>query len=166
MSKNRVVSDDQKLLDLYRKFRETRRTLGEVYPFTQFENFLDNGSYSASALPVVLMAQDQIIGATNALNRFCYDLHAITAWNRLFQSITEDEKILAIYEFLFPAASDALSAPYAIKQLFVTSVCQISHETKCFSNRHEEPLKKQLNFGHADQLAAKFGSWPTLRSRF
>lgn len=164
MSESRVALDDQKLLNLYTRFQAARRVVGEVYPFTQFDNFLDRDSYHGGALPVVLIAKDQIMGATNALNRFGYDLHALAAWNKVFDTITEDEKFLALYEFVLPIASDSLSAPYAIKQMFVTSICQISYQTKGFGNRDEAPLKKQLNFKDARRLAANFGSWPTLCS--
>ncbi len=110
MSESQVTLADQKLRDLYTTFQHERQSLGQIYTPAIYDDFVDRGRYQAHALLVTLIAQEHILSAMNAVNRFCYDLHSITAWSKVFEFVTEGEKMQALYEFLFPIASDALSA--------------------------------------------------------
>jgi len=166
MSASAVTLDDQTLLALYTTFQGKRRSLGQLYPQARYDDFVDRGRYQGSAMPVVLIAGEHIVAATNTINRFNYDLHSITAWSKVFDSITEDEKMQALFEFVFSIASTSLSAPYSIKQLFIRSIYEISHQTNRFhdANWKEASLTKQTNFDDAQRVAKRFVSWPALCS--
>src|SRR5271166_705529 len=158
MSASAVTLDDQTLLALYTTFQGKRRSLGQLYPQARYDDFVDRGRYQGSAMPVVLIAGEHIVAATNTINRFNYDLHSITAWSKVFDSITEDEKMQALFEFVFSIASTSLSAPYSIKQLFIRSIYEISHQTNRFhdANWKEASLTKQTNFDDAQRVAKRF----------
>src|ERR1700730_9347479 len=164
MSNSRATLDDQTLLALYTKFQKARRSLGVLYPQARYDDFLDRGSYQGIALPVPVIAQEHMLEAANTLNRFNYDLHSIAAWSKVFESITDTEKVQAVFEFLFPLVSLSLSAPYSIKQMFLKSIYQISHHTSRFwdSNWNPRSFKERVNFPDAEKLAQRFASWPTL----
>jgi hypothetical protein len=136
MSRNRINLDDQTLLALYATFQNARRSLGEIYLPARYDDFVDRGRYEGSAFLVTMVAQEQILEATNTINRFGYDLRSITAWGEVFESATEEERMLALFEFVFPITSASLSAPYSIKQMFVRSICQISYQTNCLHDNN------------------------------
>jgi len=50
VSESRVALDDRKLLDLYKRFQEARRAIGEIYTVTKADDFLGRGSYHANAI--------------------------------------------------------------------------------------------------------------------
>jgi hypothetical protein len=54
--------------------------------------------------------------------------------------------------------------PYSIKQMFIKSIAQISHQTNGFldSNWNEKALPEKPNFPDARRLASHFRSWPAL----
>jgi hypothetical protein len=166
MSVTAVTLDDQTLLALYTTFQGARRSLGQLYRQARYADFVDRGRYQGSAMPVALIAGEHIVAATNTINRFNYDLHSITAWSKVFDSIIEDEKMQALFEFVFSIASDSLSAPYSIKQLFIRSIYEISHQTNRFhdTNWKDASLQKQTNFDDAQRVAKRFVSWPALCS--
>ena len=89
---------------------------------------------------------------------------ALKHGTRYCESANEAEKMIALYEFLFPVASQALSAPYAIKQMLVKSICEISHQTNrfCSGEWNERALREKPNFPDAQRLAARYRSWPAL----
>jgi len=151
---------------LYTTFQGERRSLGELYRQARYDDFVDRGRYQGSAMPVALMAGEHIVAATNAINRFNYDLHSIAAWRKAFDTITEGEKMQALFEFVFSIASNSLSAPYSIKQLLIRSIYEISHQTNRFhdANWKEGSLKKQTNFDDAQRVAKRFFSWTALCS--
>lgn len=164
MSNSRATLEDQTLLTLYTKFQEARRFLGTLYPQARYDTFLDRGRYQGIALPVPLIAQEHVLEAANTLNRFNYDLHSITAWSKVFESVTDTEKMQAVFEFVFLVISHSLSAPYSIKQMFIKSTYQISHHTSrfCDSNWNPCSFKERVNFPDADKLARRFASWAPL----
>ncbi len=123
---------EHSLLAMYAGFQRERHSSGEIYPFVHYDKFLDRGRYHAIAMPVIWIAQGHILETENALNRFCYDLHSITAWNKTLKSATEAEKRLVLYEFVIPTASLSLSAPYSIKQKFMNSICHIHSKPIAF----------------------------------
>jgi hypothetical protein len=166
MCTSAVTLDDQILRELYKKFQDERRSLGEVYRQARYDDFVDRGLYRGSAMPITLMAGEHIIAATNTINRFHYDLHGIIAWSKVFNSISENKNIQALFEFLFPIATISLSSPYSIKQMFIRSIYEISHQTARFldADWKEGALKKQTNFDDAQRTAARFRSWPALCS--
>jgi hypothetical protein len=161
-----VSLDDQTLLALYTKFQGERRSLGSLYRQARYDDFVERRRYEGGAMPVTLIAGEHIVAATNAVNRFNYDLHSITAWSNVFASITEDEKMQALFEFVFSIASSSLAAPYSIKQLFIRSIYEISHQTNRFHdpNWKEASPTKQTNFDDAKRVAKRFLSWPALCS--
>ena len=131
----------------------------------RYDDFVDRDRYEGSAFLVTMVAQEQILAATNTINRFGYDLRSIAAWSNVFDSVTENDKMQALFEFVFLIASACLSTPYSIKQMFIRSICQISYQTNCLRDSNcKRVLKEQLNFPDADRLAARFVSWPTLYS--
>jgi hypothetical protein len=156
--------DDQTLLALYTKFQKARHCLGTLYSQARYDDFLDRGRYQGIALPVPVIAQEHMLEAANTLNRLNYDLHSITASSKVFELITDAEKMQAVFEFLFPIVSHSLSAPYSLKQMFIKSTYQISHHTSRFwdSNRDPRSFKERVNFRDAGKLARRFASWPTL----
>ena len=170
MSTSRVTLDDQTLLLLYTKFQGERRSLGELYPLVRHDDsFLESRRYdNPASMMVAMMAQEHILTATNTLNRFSYDLHCLSAWRKVFESATEVERMQALYEFLSPIASHSLSMPYSIKQMFVKSVCQISHQTNRFhvNDWNESSLDEKPRFPDAKRLAGRFRSWPGLCAAF
>jgi hypothetical protein len=164
MSEAQVTLDDGTLRALYTQFQNERRSLGQLYSPVPFDDFIGRGRYQAAALPAPILAQAHILDATNALNRFGYDLAGLTAWSNVFLTITEDEKMQALFEFVFFIASDCLSAPYSIRQLLIKSVYEISHHTSRFwdSAWTAKSFKPQANFKDARRLAQRFLSWPAL----
>ena len=166
MARNRLSLGDRKLSELYARFQRQRRSLGELYPHVDYEDFVDHGRYQGAALPAVAMAREHIIAITNTLNRFWYDLRNITVWGYVFDSLSEDEKLLALYEFLYSIMNQCLSAPYSIKQMFIKSVCHVCHQTNRFldANWSESFLKsdRDLSFKDAINLAKNFRSWSKL----
>jgi hypothetical protein len=165
-SAGRTIIDDNQLCELYRLFQEARRSLGDLYPAIRHDDgFLDRCRYDGPvAMLVVLMVREHILTATNTINRFSYDIRGLTAWNKVFASATETERMQALYEFLSPTASYCLSMPYAIKQMFIKSICQISHQTNRFNESHwdERALPPKPNFPDAVKLATRFSSCPVL----
>jgi hypothetical protein len=165
-SADRITIDDNQLCDLYRLFQEARRSLGDLYPAIRHDDdFLDRCRYDGpAAMLVVLMAREHILTATNTMNRFSYDILSLTAWNKVFASATEAERMQALYEFLSPTASYCLSMPYTIKQMFIKSICEISHQTNRFNDNNwdERALPPKPNFPDAGKLASRFNSWPVL----
>jgi DUF2934 family protein len=165
-SAGRITIDDSQLLELYRKFQGARRSLSDLFPGIRHDDgFLDRRSYNGpAAMLVVLMVQGHTLTAANTINRFAYDLRSLTAWNKVFESASEAERMQALYEFLSPIASHCLSMPYAIKQMFIKSICQISHQTNRFHDKNwdEKALPEKPNFPDARRLSGRFLSWPAL----
>src|SRR5882724_8394235 len=56
--------------------------------------------------------------------------------------------------------------PYSIKQMFIKSICQLSHQTNLFYDPdwNEKALPQKPNFPDAERLAGRFQSWPALHS--
>ena len=165
MTSSRVTLDDHTLIVLYTKFQEERRSLGERYPGLRHDDsFLESRRYDHPAsMMFMLMAQEHILTATNTINRFSYDLHSLTAWSKVFQSASEEERMQALYEFLAPIAAQSLSMPYSIKQILVKSICQLSHQTNRFyvNDWSERLLNEKPKFKDAKRLAERYHSWPT-----
>jgi hypothetical protein len=165
-SAGRITIDDNQLLHLYREFQRARQSLSDLYPAIRHDDsFLDRRRYDGpAAMLVVIMAQAHILTATNTINRFSYDLRSLTAWDKVFESVSEAERMQALYEFLSPIASHCLSMPYAVKQMSIKSICQISHQTNRFhdGNWDEKALPGKPNFPDAIKLAGHFRSWPAL----
>jgi len=157
-----VRLDDQTLLLLYTRFQRERRSLGKVYPQATYDDFIDGGRYLGTALPVLLIAQDHLLEVTNTVNRFLYNLCSLSAWNKVFISLTEDERTQALLEFVLPLTSLLLSAPYSIKQMFSASIYQISFYTNRLCNGGKDPLNPKVNFKDAEKSAKAFSSWPAL----
>jgi hypothetical protein len=69
-----------------------------------------------------------------------------------------EKKMQALFEFVFPIASDSLSAPYSIKQMLIRSVYEISHQTNRFhdANWKDASPTKQTNFDDAQRAAKRF----------
>jgi hypothetical protein len=167
MSETSVTLDDEILLRLYTKFQGTRRAIGQLYAPVPFDDFISRGRYQGiAALPASVLAQEHILHATNTLNRYGYDLQNLEAWCNVFETITEDEKMIALFEFVFHIASDSLSAPYAIKQLLVKSIYEITYYTsRVFdSTWTSSTFKPQARFDDARKLAQGLASWPALRA--
>jgi len=166
MTSSRVTLGDHTLIALYTKFQEARRSLRELYPGLRHDDsFLESRSYDHPAsMMIMLMAQEHILTATNTINRLSYDLHSLTAWSKVFQSATEDERMQALYEFVTPIAAHSLSMPYSIKQILVKSVSQLSHQTNrfCINDWSERLLNEKPNFKDAKRLAGRYHSWPAL----
>jgi hypothetical protein len=166
-SAGQITIDDNELCDLYRLLQEARRSLGDLYPAIRHDDgFLDRCRYDGpAAMLVVLMAREHILTATNTMNRFSYDILSLTAWNKVFASATEAERMQALYEFLSPTASHCLSMPYAIKQMFIKSICQISHQTNRFNDNNwdERALPRMPKFSDAGKLESRFNSWCCVR---
>jgi hypothetical protein len=157
--------DDQILLDLYKKCQRERRSLGVIYPSARRDDSLDRGIYQLIAAPVVELAKEQILAITSTLYRFCYDLHRVTAWSKVFESVTESEKWQALVEFVFPIISLSLSAPYSVKQTFVKSIYLISYETNKFVDSNRNPKHKgRPELKDTEKVAAHFASWPKVLS--
>jgi hypothetical protein len=93
-------------------------------------------------------------------------MRSLTAWNKVFEAVAEKERIATLYEFIYPIASQCLTMPYSIKQMFINSICQLSHQTNWFHDIdwNENALPEKPNFPHAERLAGRFDSWPALRS--
>jgi hypothetical protein len=170
MTRSRIDLNDLKLTELYNRFQRERRSLGEMYRGAYYCDFVDHGTYSGEAFPAVTTASEHIIAATNTVNRFCYDLHSLISWAEVFQTITEDEKFMALVEFVIPMTTQCLSAPYATKQMLIKSVCKISHQTNrfCTQNWTDSALKpdKKLDFNETTKLAQHFAAWPAMCSAF
>src|SRR5271167_4351880 len=132
MDRDRALLDDRKLLDYYAQFLQVRSALGEIYPVARYDDFVDRGVYPGAALRATMTASEHILSISNAVNRFCYDLHRLTSWERVLATLTEEEKLSALFEFVTPTADHCLSSPYPIRQMFIKSVCQISHQTHRF----------------------------------
>jgi len=117
-------------------------------------------------MPAAMIASEHVLSANNAVDRFRHDLHGLTSWAKVLETVAEDERIPALFEFVAPAAAHCVSAPYSIKQMFIKSICHISHRTNrfCTADWSEATLKpdKQLNLKEAKKLAAHFASWPEL----
>jgi hypothetical protein len=128
----------------------------QTYLESRYDDFL--ARYEGIALPVPMIAQEHMLEATNTLNRFNYDIHSITAWSKVFESINDTEKMQVVFEFLFLLAAHALSAPYFLKQMFIKSIYQISHHTSRFWNSDWNPasFKERVNFPDAEKLARRF----------
>ena len=152
------------LLGLYRDFQQVRRPLNHLYPMIGYDGSFLGGRYNPVSLVAVLMAQNQPLSITHNINRFGNELRSLLAWAKVFETITEAERISALYEFAYPTASQCMSMPYSIKQALIKSVCQISHQTNRFldSNWNEKALPEKPNFHDARRLASRFEAWTAL----
>lgn len=164
MTSDRIVLSDQDLLSLYAKFRDARRSSGELRPQARYDDFIAHGRYQGSALPAPIVAQHHVLDIANAVNRFHYDLHSLEVWRKIIGSITESEKTQALFEFIFPLASHTLSAPYSVKQKLISSIYQISYHTNRFIDKSwkESSAEKHVNFLDAKRVAEHFRSWSSL----
>jgi hypothetical protein len=164
MNRGHIVLSDRGLAAAYLKFQEIRRLQGQIYPGTCYDDFVDRGIYQGSALRVTMMAREHILSAANAVNRFCYDLHGLTAWAEILDHLPDDEKIPILFEFVQPIADHCLSSPYSTRQMLIKSVCHISHQTHRFlsANWSDSSLKRDrwLDIEKAKKLASCFDSWP------
>jgi hypothetical protein len=163
MTEIRFDINDEMLRELYKTFQEQRRTVGPIYSNVAYSDFVDNQRYSLDIIPTTLLASEHIITVTNTVNRFCYDLHSLIYWSKVFESASEDEKLMALLEFVTPISTQCLSAPYLTKQTIVKSICKISHQTNrlCTECWTEQSLKpdQRLNFDEAKKLAQHFNAW-------
>jgi hypothetical protein len=153
------------LLTLYRNFQRTRRPLSYLYPIVQYDDsFLSRGRYNPFSMIAVMMAPSHLLSLRHNINRFGNELRSLTAWAKVFETATEAERISDLYEFTYPIASQCLSMPYSIKQMFIKSLAQISHQTNRFhiSDWNEKALSEKPNFCDAQRLASRFQSWPAL----
>jgi hypothetical protein len=170
MTESRINIDDKTLRELYTKFQEHRRTLGVIYSNVPYHNFGDNGRFSGVGFLAATMASEHIITVTNTVNRFCFDLHALIYWSKLLESVSEDEKLMALIEFLIQVSNQCLAAPYLIKQTLIKSICKVSHQTNrlCVESQTENSLKpdKDLDFKQAAKLAKHFKSWQGMHDAF
>jgi len=41
-----------------------------------------------------MIASEHLLAAANIVNRFCYELHALTSWQKVLETLNEDEKEL------------------------------------------------------------------------
>ena len=164
MSDSDIILDDETLLALYAKFQRARRSLAEISPQARYDDFIARGRYQGSALPAPMVATHHILELANTINRFHYDVHSLEAWRNVFGTIIEAEQIQALFEFVFPLASYSLSAPYSIKQKFITSIYQISYHTNrfCDKNWKEVSFNKSVNFSDCQISAKNYSSWPLL----
>jgi hypothetical protein len=84
--------------------------------------------------------------------------------------MTEDEKFMALVEFIIPISTQCLSAPYFTKQMFIKSICKISHQTNRFLSQgwNDSDLKsdERLNFKEAKKFADHFAGWPAMCNAF
>src|SRR5271154_6626847 len=174
MTTSSLFLDDQKLVDLYMHFQHVRRSLGVKYANVAYHDFVDIGSYDGAVGPAQMIASEQLLAAANTaantVNRFCYEMHALAPWEKALESVNEDEKFLALFEFVAPVTADCLSQPYSIRQMLIKSICHISHQTNRFhiNGWNELALKpdKQLDFKEAKKLASHFASWPVVCANF
>lgn len=155
-----------KLLTLYSDFQRVRRSLNHLYPAIRYDDSFFGGRYDPFAMIPVMMAQGHVLTAAHSINRFSDELRSLTAWTKVFEAVTETERIMALYEFTYPIASHCLSMPYSIKQMFIKSICQLAHQTNRFSdsNWNEKALPDKPNFPDAERLAGRYQSWSALRS--
>ena len=77
MTASRLFLDDQKLVDLYVRFQQKRRSLGVIYPSVGYHDFVDSGSYEGVAGLSPMIASEHLVSVANTVNRFCYDLHTL-----------------------------------------------------------------------------------------
>lgn len=152
------------LVALYRNFQEVRRPLSHIYPMIRYDDSFLGSRYNPFSLIAVMMAQTHPLAMAHNINRFGDELRSLSAWAKVFETATEDERISALYEFSYPIASQCMSMPYSIKQALIKLVCQISHQTNRFldSNWNERALREKPNFPDAERLAARFQMWPAL----
>jgi hypothetical protein len=152
------------LLNLYRSFQQVRRPLNHLYPMIGYDDSFLGDRYNPFSLLAVLMAQSHPTSIAHNINRFGNELRSLTAWAKVFETATEGGRISALYEFAYPIASQCLSMPYSIKQAFIKSVCQISHQTNRFldGNWTEKALPEKPNFPDAKRLAGRFPAWTAL----
>jgi hypothetical protein len=90
----------------------------------------------------------------------------LTAWEKVLDAVTEDEKIAVLFEFVSPIVNNCLSLPYSTRQMLIKSICHISHQTTrfCTADWSDSSLKpdKRLDFKEAERFAMRFDSWPAL----
>ncbi|HUC71584.1 MAG TPA: hypothetical protein VMS01_10365, partial [Stellaceae bacterium] len=166
MTDSRLDLNNRTLCQLYETFQNQRSTIGEIYLGVPYHDFIDNKKYCGSAFPAITLASEHIITVTNIVNRFHYDLHSFISWSRVFEEISEDEKLMALVEFVIPVSNQCLSAPYLIKQTLIKSICILSHQANRFfiDNWTDESLKpdRKHDFNHAKTLARHFCTWPVI----
>lgn len=166
MDRNLLILNDHKLVDLYAEFQKIRRALGAIYPNAHYDDFVDRDAYLAIAMPAVITASEHVLSSTNTLNRFCYDLHGITAWGKIFETLSEDERIIATFEFVSLIVDHCLSAPYSIKQMLMKSIYNITCQTNWCTliewNGNLVKRDRELKFKDVCEIAECFTSWPTV----
>jgi hypothetical protein len=143
MTRSRLAFVDQKLIELHSQYLQVRRSLGELFRGVNYHDFVDNGRYYPNAMPAVMVASEHLLAVANSVSRFCYELHALASWQKALEALGEDERTIALFEFVSPMATSCLSLPYSIRQMLVKSICHISHHTNrlCVADWDEAALK-------------------------
>lgn len=117
MTTSHLAIDDNVLIKVYSQFSELRRSLGQKFCGVDHESFVDGGRFQGIAMPAAMLASEHLLAVANIINRFCYSLHSLVAWEQTLIMLTADEKSIVLFEFVVDVASNCLSLPYSIRQM-------------------------------------------------
>jgi hypothetical protein len=75
-----------------------------------------------------LMLSHFSLNISNNINELGDYVARLRAWATSFEGFDEDTRFAALFEFVSPIATTALSLPYAIRSRFVFATAQLSHQ--------------------------------------
>jgi hypothetical protein len=78
----------------------------------------------------------------NCLNQFTNHVHRLKVWNVVYVTLTDDEKMEALLEFIDPLATLSLTLPYVVRSRLIFATAHLCHQAN--QAREEFPWKDDL----------------------
>jgi hypothetical protein len=127
-------------------------------------------SLSPMWLPYDQMFQEFSIEIANALNQLTKHVHRLRAWDSVLLSISDDEAMEALDEFIEPIATVALSLPYAVRSRFIFAVAHLCHQANRawpgFQWVDDLPSDREIGFKEAERAGRPWSAYPRCRDAF
>ncbi|MER9463779.1 integrase [Mesorhizobium sp. M0387] len=147
-------------ISLYRQFRKTLKgtpLTGRYMPY--------NWSNLPNPIGVQWMAYSWMLDEfgrelANTINRFTNDVHSLTAWSRVIQSLTQKKQFDATHEFIDTLATNALNSPYVVKGRFGFAAVHLCHQANMLKRPATWSDDLPLDYDIYPHVADKYGkSW-------
>lgn len=104
---------------------------------------------------------------SNIINRFTDDVRRIRAWSTVVNTLTDDNKLLAVVEFIDTLAINTVNTPYVVKNRFSFAAAHLCHQ----ANRAKEsswvdnlPLDRRIKQDVADLYGKSWNSYKALKN--
>jgi hypothetical protein len=105
----------------------------------------------------------------NSVNQLTDYAHRFKVWDRAISSMSDQEKIDAVHEFIDPLATVGLTLPYVIRSRFIFVIAHLCHQANRARDgtswRDDFPLDRKIDSKHADKYGSKWERYYRLKCR-